>query len=315
MAIPRLILRRLLASVPLLFAVSALTFALVSLVPGDPARTIVGQHATEEQYRSVRDQLGLDRSLPGQYWHWLGRAAHGDLGRSLFSGEPVTTLLDNRLPVSLSLVIAATLVSGILGVTLGVLSARRGGFLVKAVDALSLLGLAVPAFWLALVLIAVFAVRLGWFPATGYVPLADDPGEWARSLVLPVMSLALSAVAIIAKQTRDSVLDTSGKDFVRVMRANGFAPRSILFRHILRNAALPVVTVLGVVLVNLLAGTVFVETVFAMPGLGGVTQQATVQHDIPVIQGAVVYITGMVVVVNLLVDLAYGRLDPRVRAS
>ncbi|WTW99740.1 ABC transporter permease [Streptomycetaceae bacterium NBC_01309] len=315
MAILRLVLRRLVSSVPLLFAVSALTFALVSLVPGDPARTIVGQHATEQQYAEVRDQLGLDRPLPAQYWNWLKGVFQGDLGTSLFSGEPVTTLLNNRLPVSLSLIVAATVVSGILGVALGLLSARRGGPLVKAVDALSLLGLAVPAFWLALVLIALFAVELGWFPATGYVPLGEDPYEWGRSLVLPVLSLALSAVSIIAKQTRDSVLDASTRDFTRVLAANGFSPRSILYRHILRNAALPVVTVLGVVLVSLLAGTVFVETVFAMPGLGGLTQQATVQHDIPVIQGAVLYITGLVVAVNLLVDLAYERLDPRVRAA
>lgn len=315
MAILRLVLRRLVSSVPLLFAVSALTFALVSLVPGDPARTIVGQHATEQQYAEVRDQLGLDRPLPAQYWNWLKGVFQGDLGTSLFSGEPVTTLLHNRLPVSLSLIVAATVVSGILGVALGLLSARRGGPLVKAVDALSLLGLAVPAFWLALVLIALFAVELGWFPATGYVPLGEDPYEWGRSLVLPVLSLALSAVSIIAKQTRDSVLDASTRDFTRVLAANGFSPRSILYRHILRNAALPVVTVLGVVLVSLLAGTVFVETVFAMPGLGGLTQQATVQHDIPVIQGAVLYITGLVVAVNLLVDLAYERLDPRVRAA
>ncbi|MCF2527303.1 ABC transporter permease [Yinghuangia soli] len=314
MAILRLVVRRLLSSLPLLFIVSAFTFVLVSLVPGDPARTIVGQHATEEQYENVRAQLGLDESLPVQYWNWLEGVVRGDLGASLFSGEPVTAMLNNRLPVSLSLIIAATVVSGIAGVALGVLSARRGGALVRTVDVLALLGLAVPAFWLALVLIAFFAVQFRWLPVTGYVPLGEDPVEWARSLVLPVVSMSLSAVAIIAKQTRDSVLDTMTKDFIRVMEANGFRDRSILYRHILRNAALPVVTVLGVVMVSLLAGTVFVETVFAMPGLGGVTQQATVQHDIPVIQGAVLYITVVVVVVNLLVDLAYGRLDPRVRA-
>jgi peptide/nickel transport system permease protein len=295
--------------------VSALTFVLVSLVPGDPARTIVGQHATEEQYRTVRGQLGLDEPLPVQYWHWLVRVFHGDLGSSLFSGEPVTSVLNNRLPVSLSLIVAGTVLSGILGVALGLLSARRGGFLVRVVDGLSLIGLAVPAFWLALVLIAVLAVRLRWFPVTGYVPFADDPAQWARSLVLPVLSLSVGAVAIIAKQTRDSVLDTSTRDFIRVMQANGFSPRSILYRHVLRNAALPVVTVLGVVLVSLLSAAVFVETVFAMPGLGSVTQQATLQHDIPLIQGAVLYITVLVVLVNLLVDLAYGRLDPRVRAA
>lgn len=315
MATIRLVVRRLLSSAPLLFLVSALTFVLVSLVPGDPARTIVGQHATVEQYEAVRSQLGLDEPLPVQYWDWLVRVFHGDLGSSLFSGEPVTSVLNNRLPVSLSLIIAGTVVSGILGVSLGLLSARRGGFLVKAVDGLALLGLAVPAFWFALVLIALGAVRLRWFPVTGYVPFADDPAEWGRSLVLPVLSLSLGAVAIIAKQTRDSVLDTLSRDFVRVMQANGFSRRSILYRHVLRNAALPLVTVLGVVLVSLLAAAVFVETVFAMPGLGSLTQQATVQHDIPVIQGAVLYITVLVVLVNLLVDLLYSRLDPRVRAS
>lgn len=315
MATFRLVVRRLLSSAPLLFLVSALTFVLVSLVPGDPARTIVGQHATVEQYEAVRGRLGLDEPLPVQYGDWLVRVFHGDLGASLFSGEPVTSVLNNRLPVSLSLIIAGTVVSGLLGVSLGLLSARRGGVLVKVVDGLALLGLAVPAFWFALVLIAIGSVRLRWFPVTGYVPFADDPAEWGRSLVLPVLSLSLGAVAIVAKQTRDSVLDTLARDFVRVMQANGLSQRSILYRHVLRNAALPVVTVLGVVLVSLLAAAVFVETVFAMPGLGSLTQQATVQHDIPVIQGAVLYVTVLVVIVNLLVDLLYSRLDPRVRAS
>ncbi|MEV8311131.1 ABC transporter permease [Streptomyces flavidovirens] len=315
MAILRLVVRRLLSSTPLLFLVSALTFVLVSLVPGDPARTIVGQHATVDQYNAVRAQLGLDEPLPVQYWDWLARVFHGDLGSSLFSSEPVTAVLNSRLPVSLSLIVAGTVVSGILGVSLGLLTARRGGFLVKIVDGLSLVGLAVPAFWFALVLIAIWSVKLRWFPVTGYVPFSDDPAQWGRSLVLPVVSLSLGAVAIIAKQTRDSVLDTLGRDFIRVMQANGFSQRSILYRHVLRNAALPVVTVLGVVLISLLATAVFVETVFAMPGLGLLTQQATIQHDIPVIQGAVLYITVLVVLVNLLVDLAYRQLDPRVRTS
>ncbi|MFJ8666278.1 ABC transporter permease [Streptomyces sp. NPDC093600] len=315
MAILRLVGRRLLSSTPLLFLVSALTFVLVSLVPGDPARTIVGQHATVEQYTAVRAQLGLDEPLPVQYWDWLVRVLHGDLGSSLFSGEPVTAVLNSRLPVSLWLIVAGTAVSGILGVSLGLVTARRGGFLVKIVDGLSLVGLAVPAFWFALVLIAILSVKLRWFPVTGYVPFSDDPAQWGRSLVLPVASLSLGAVAVIAKQTRDSVMDTLGRDFIRVMQANGFSQRSILYRHVLRNAALPVVTVLGVVLISLLAAAVFVETVFAMPGLGLLTQQATIQHDIPVIQGAVLYITVLVVIVNLLVDLAYRQLDPRVRAS
>jgi peptide/nickel transport system permease protein len=315
MVVLRVVAKRLLSSIPLLFAVSAFTFVLVSLVPGDPARSIAGVHATAEQYQQVRLQMGLDQPLQVQYWHWLDRVFHGDLGSSLFSGESVTSMLDGRLPVSLSLIIVGTLVSGIIGVALGVYSARRGGFTVKLVDGLSLIGLGVPPFWLALVTIAVFAVGLGWFPVTGYVPLGDDPAQWARSLVLPVASLSVGAIAIIAKQTRDSVLDTSTKDFIRVMQANGFSKRSVLYRHVLKNAAIPLVTVLGVVFVSLLAAAVFVETVFAMPGLGSAIQSATLLHDIPVIQGAVLYITVIVVIVNLLVDLAYRWLDPRVRTA
>ncbi len=311
----RLVVRRLLASTPLLFLTSALTFVLVSLVPGDPARTIAGQHSTVEQYRLIRGRLGLDQPLPVQYWHWLTQVFHGDLGSSLFSGEAVTSILRDRQPVSLSLILASTVVSGLAGVALGLLSAHRGGVLMKFVDGLAMLGLAAPPFWLALLVIEVFAVTLRWFPVTGYVPLDEDPGLWARSLVLPVVSIALGAVAIIAKQTRDSVLDTMSKDFIRVMQANGFSPRSILYRHILRNAALPIVTVLGVLMVSLLGAVVFVETVFAMPGIASLTQQATIQHDIPVIQGAVLYITVFVIVVNLVVDIAYVRLDPRVRTS
>jgi peptide/nickel transport system permease protein len=315
MVVLRVIGRRLLASIPLLFLVSALTFVLVSLIPGDPARTIVGEHADAAQYQLVRRQLGLDDPVPVQYWHWLIRVFHGDLGSSLFSGERVTTMLSERIPVSLSLIITGTLVSGVLGVGLGLYGARRGGFVARLVDLLSLAGLAVPSFWLALVLIAVFAVGLRWFPVTGYVPLGVDPGQWARSLALPVASLALSTVAVVAKQTRDSVLDTLNKDFIRVMQANGFSRRSILYKHVLKNAGIPVVTLLGLLFVNLVAAAVFVEAVFAMPGLGLATQQATVQHDIPVIQGIVLCLTLMVIAVNLIVDLAYRWLDPRVRAA
>lgn len=315
MAVLRVVARRLLASIPLLLLVSALTFVLVSLIPGDPARTIVGDHADEARYRLVRRQLGLDEPVVVRYWHWLRGVLHGDLGSSLFSGEPVTAVLGARVPVSLSLIIAGTLVSGAAGVGLGLYGARRGGVVARLVDLLALAGLAIPSFWLALVLIAVFAVGVRWFPVTGYVAIDDDPVQWARGLVLPVAALSLGTVAVVAKQTRDAVLDTLERDFVRVMRANGFARRSILYRHVLKNAGITVVTLLGLLFVNLFAAAVLVEAVFAMPGLGLATQQATVQHDIPVIQGIVLYITLMVIIVNLLVDLAYRWLDPRVRAA
>ena len=309
----RVVARRLLSAIPLLFIVSAFTFVLVSLVPGDPARVIVGEHATQDQYLAVRQQLGLNQSLAAQYWHWLNRLFHGDLGTSLFSGDPVSSTLNGRLPVTLSLIISATVVSGLLGVGLGVLSARRGGALVKVVDVLSVAGLAVPSFWFALVLIELFSVKIRLFPVTGFVPLTQDPAQWARALALPVATVSLGAVAIIAKQTRDSVLDTFNKDFIRVMQANGFSQRSILYRHVLKNAAIPVVTLLGIIFISLLSAAVFVETVFALPGLGQVTQQAALQHDVPLIQGAVLYIAVLVIIANTLTDLAYGWLDPRVR--
>jgi peptide/nickel transport system permease protein len=315
MATARFIARRILAAVPLLFVVSALTFVLVSLVPGDPARVILGEHATAAEYAQVRRQLGLDEPIQVQYWHWLTALLHGNLGSSLFSGEPVTQALNASLPATLSLILASTLVTGAAGIVLGIVSARRGGALGRVIDALAMIGLAVPSFWLALVLIELFAVRLRLFPVIGYTPLSSGVGPWARSLVLPVAAVSLGFVAIIAKQARDSVLDASAQEFVRVMRANGFSPRSILYRHILRNAAIPVTTVLGVLMVSLVGALVFVETVFAMPGIAGLTQQATVDHDIPIIQGAVLYITVFVVLVNLLVDLTYRWLDPRVRVA
>lgn len=313
MPLVRMIVNRLGTSILLLFVASALTFVLLSLVPGDAAQVIIGQYGTQDQYELVRSQLGLDRALPVQYWMWLEQVLHGNLGASLFSQESVTTLLNQRLPVSLSLVIAGTLVSGIVGVGLGLWSARRGGFLLKLVDGAAIVGLAVPSFWLALVLVAIFGVAVRWFPVVGYTPLTESPIEWAHGLVLPIVALMIGTVAMIAKQTRDSVLDTLNRDFIRVMEANGIPQGSIVYRHVLRNASVPVVTVLGLVLVHMLAGAIFIETIFAMPGVASLIMQATLQHDVPVIQGCVIYVTVFVVIVNLAVDLIYGLLDPRVR--
>jgi peptide/nickel transport system permease protein len=198
-------------------------------------------------------------------------------------------------------------------VGLGVLSAARGGWLGRLVDVLALIGLGLPSFWLGLVLVTLFAVTIRLLPATGYVPLEASPADWARSLVLPVTTLALHGVAVFARQTRDAMLEALSRDFVRALRANGAAEASIVLRHGLRNAAIPVVTVIGLVFVYLLSGTVLVEAVFAMPGLGGLAVQATTQHDLPMIQGVVLVFTLVVVAVNLAVDLAYGWLDPRVR--
>ncbi|WP_236790586.1 ABC transporter permease [Amycolatopsis sp. GM8] len=310
----RLVLRRLAISVSLVFAVSLLTFLLQSLTPGDTARTILGTNYTPEGYAQLRQQLHLDQPVLTRYWDWLSHAIRGDLGTSPISGLGVGTEIANRLGVTLALVLGTTVVATLIGVALGVLSAVRGGVLGRAVDVLSMVGFALPSFWLALVLVLLFAVTLRVFPATGYVPFLHSPAGWAQSLVLPIAALAVHGIAHLAKQTRDGMLDVLSRDFVHTLRANGASESSIIFRHALRNAAIPVVTVVGLMLVSLLGGTVLVEAVFAMAGLGGLAVQSTTQHDLPMIQGVALTFTLIVVVVNFAVDLAYGWLNPKVRA-
>lgn len=311
----RLILRRLLVSVVLVFVVSLLTFLLESVAPGDTARTILGNNYSASAYEQLRHQLGLDQPVLVQYWHWLAQAVHGNLGTSPVSGLGVGAEIADRLPVTLSLIGAATVASALFGVALGVLSATRGHRLGRMVDVLSLIGYALPNFWLALALVSLFAVTMRLLPATGYVPLGVSGAGWAASLVLPVVTLALPGVAVFAKQTRDAMRDALSREFVGVLRANGASEWSITVRHALRNAAVPVVTLVGLTFVNLLSGTVFVEAVFAMPGLGGLAVTATTEHDLPMIQGVVVVFTLVVVAVNLTVDLVYGWLDPKVRVG
>ena len=311
----KLVGRRLLWSAPLLLIVPTFTFLLVALIPGDVARTLTGSGGTEAQYLQLRDSLGLDEPLHARYWEWLQNAVQGDLGTSLFSQQSVTGLLDSRLSVTFSLVIGSTLVAALVGVGLGIAAALRPGRGGKVVDAVSLLGLAIPNFFLGLLLVTWFAVALPLFPATGYVTPQESPVDWLRSIVLPVITLAVPGVAVVAKQTRDAMRDALERRFVRTLRACGVSRRSIVFKHALRSASIPIVTVVGVIFVGALSGTVLVETVFAMPGLGGIAVQATGQHDVPLIQGVAVYFTVVVVLVNLFVDVAYGWLDPRVRVS
>lgn len=311
----RLICYRLLWSLPLLWVVSALTFVLVSVVPGNAAQAILGANASSAQMSSLTRQLGLNQPLWTQYWHWLDRVLHGDLGLSLVTGQNVSSVLASRLPVSLTLIVGGTLVASVFGIFFGVVAATRGGMLGRLVEVGGVVGLAVPNFWLALVLIELFAVTVRIFPATGFVPFGQSPGQWALSLVLPVLSIAAVGMTIIAVQTRDSMMEVLRRDFVRVLEANGISRRSVVYRHALRNAAIPVVTVIGITFVSLLGASVLVESVFALPGLGSGLSTAASQHDIPVIQGAVLYFTLVVVAVNLMVDLAYGLLNPRARLS
>jgi peptide/nickel transport system permease protein len=305
--------RRLGLALPLMFVVSGLTFLLVSLSPGDPTHQILGTTATRQEYAELRRNLGLDLPLYEQYWRWLRRALAGDLGVSLFSQQSVSEMIGQRFPVTLSLLVGSLVVTLVLGIGIGVFSALRGGALGRLVDGVALVGFSLPAFWLGAELIVLFSVKLNWLPATGYVPISQSPVEWARSLVLPVFALSLYGIAATAKQTREAMLDVLASEHIRMARANGMSRGSVTFRHALRNASMPVATVLGVIAVGLLGGTVLVETVFALPGLGSLMVTAAIQHDLPVVVGMAVYFTFMVVVINLVIDLAYAWLDPRVR--
>jgi peptide/nickel transport system permease protein len=313
----RVATRWVVSSVALLFAVTALTFVLASLAPGSAVRAVVGADTsvTPQQYAQVKRQLGLDQPLPLQYWHWLYHLLHGSLGNDLFSGQPITLALGTRIGASLSIIIATIIVSGVLGVLIGTVSAIRGGVLGRMLDALAVFGFALPSFWLALVVIEVLAVQLRLFPTTGFVALASDPWQWLRSIFLPVLTLSAGTTAAIARQTRDSMLQVFARDFITALRSRGLPLWTIIWKHALRNAAIPVVTTLGVIFIGLLGGTVFVEQVFAIPGLGEAAVSATSNHDLPMIEGIAFYFAVLVVIVNLLIDISYSALNPKVRAA
>jgi peptide/nickel transport system permease protein len=309
----RVIARRLLLAVPLLFVVSMLTFVLIASIPGNAADVLIGPNAIDpEAVKQAAHQLGLDQPLYLRYWHWLGHTVHGDLGLSLVNQQAVSTAMTNtRMGVTISLIVLALIVTTIIGVCLGMLSAIRGGAVGRGVDTMSLFGYATPSFWLGAVLISIFAVRLRWLPAVGYESLSGNPTGYIRSLLMPVLALSVVSAAIVARYTREAMLESLASEYVRNAWANGVSPTSIYFRHALKNAGPRVITTMGVITVGLLTGTVLVETVFALPGLGSLAVQATNQRDLPMIQGIVLFFTVIVIMVNLVVDLAYAWLNPR----
>jgi peptide/nickel transport system permease protein len=310
----RSVARWLATAIPVLLFVSALTFVLEQLIPGDAARLILGMNGTPSQYAALRHQLGLDQPLWTQYGTWLAHAVTGNLGTSVTSGAPVAQILGQRIGATLSLIVGALLVATVAGVGLGVVSALRGGKLGRLVDVISLAGVAIPSYWLGLLLITLLAVKLPIFPATGYTPFGQSPTRWFESLVLPVLTLGLSGSSLLAKQTRDAVWNELTKDYVVALSARGLSRRSIIWRHVLRNAAGPVITVVGLLVIGLLSGTVLVETIFVLPGLGGLAVTATTSHDLPVLQGIALTFTAIVLITNLIVTLGHKWLDPRVRS-
>lgn len=299
----------------LIFAISVVAFTLLYAGGGDIARRIVGQNATEEAVARRAAELGLDQPLPVQYWDWLTGALTGDLGRSWFAGQLVSVSVSGRLAVTLSLVIGATLLSAVVAVIIGILAARRGGWVDSAVQLLAIIGFAIPGFVIALYLVLLFAIELGWFRATGYVPLGASLSGWTASVTLPIIALSVSAVAAVAQQVRGAVLDALSRDYVRTLRSRGLSERRVVYKHVLRNASGPALAILAVQFIGLLGGAVVVEQVFAIPGLGQLTVQATTQGDMPVVMGVVLATAVIVVLVNLLIDLAHAALNPRIRLS
>ena len=308
----KLILRRVALSVPVVFIVTALSFVLIDLLPGNAASAILGPSASAQQINQLTQSLGLGRPIYTQYWEWLERLAHGNLGVSLDNGQSVTSLLNADLGVSISLLAGALVGAVIVGGAAGIFSAARPGVLSRLLDIGIVAGLAVPAFWLALILVLLLSTDAHLLPALGYAS-PSSPAQWARFLVLPWIALGATMATTVAKQTRDAMSDALSSPFVTSLRANGVPERRIIVKHALRNASIPVVTVIGVLFVAALTTAVIVEQIFDLPGLGSTVVQATTNRDIPVIQGVALYLTLIVVVVNLLVDLAYGWLNPKVR--
>jgi peptide/nickel transport system permease protein len=310
----RLITRRVLIGVPLLLFVSFSVFVLIDLAPGDPAASLAGENATPEQVAAIRQNLHLDDSIFVRYGHWLADAVHGDLGSSLKTGQSVSSLIAEKLTITASIVglslvfvILLALVGGVIG------AVRPGGLIDRFVTVVASIATAIPPFWLALVLIVYFAINRSWFPAVGYVGLDEGFLEWFKHLVLPAVALAAVPAAELALQLRGSLVEVLGRDYIVTTRANGLTSMSIIGKHGLKNAAIPVVTVLGFRIAQLLGGTVTIELVFNINGLGRLAVNSTLSHDIPVLLGLVVVTTLVVLIINVLVDISYGYFNPKVR--
>ncbi|MDA0700001.1 MAG: ABC transporter permease [bacterium] len=302
-------LGRLLGTVPVLFGVTLLVFLMAWVTPGDPVVAMLGeasQGISQQGLDDLRRELGLDRPLPVQYVAYVSGLVQGDLGRSIRSRRPVLDEIRDRLPATIELALAALTIAAVVGVGLGVVAAvRKWTWVDGAAIAVALVGVSIPVFWSGFLLVVVFALELGWLPASGR-------GTW-RHLVLPAVTVGVSSAAFIARITRGAVLEALGQDYVRTARAKGLAPQRVVLRHALRNALLPIVTVVGLQMGGLLGGAVLTETVFAWPGVGRLLVDAIVARDLPLVQGSVLVVSLLFILVNLLVDLSYAAINPKVR--
>lgn len=308
------LVRRLLASIPVIFIVGVLTFSILHIAPGDPAVLMAGEEATPEDVEEMRRALGFDKPIIEQFARWVGRLLKGDLGTSIFSQHSITSLMKPRIQPTLSLAALAITLSIGIGVPIGVLAAwKAGSFIDRGVMLFAVLGFSVPVFWLGFLFIWFFAVKLNLFPAVGFVPITDGVFPFLRSLTLPALANAIPFSALVARMTRSTMLEVLNEDYIRTARAKGLSERIVITRHGLRNASIPIVTVIGLVFAALVGGAVVTETVFAIPGLGRLLVDGVVRRDFPIVQAMLMVVAVGYVFVNLMVDVAYAYLDPRIR--
>ncbi len=306
--------KRILATIPVMLIVAIIVFALIRLVPGDPAAVIAGNMATNEDIARIRTELGLDRGFFAQFAIWAKGLVTGDLGQSFFFKKDVTALIAERVGPTLSLAFLTIVITVLIAVPLGTLAAwRHGGWLDRALMGFSVLGFSIPVFVIGYLFAYFFALRIDWFPVQGYKPLSAGIGEWIRHLLLPALTLSIVYVALIARVTRASVAEALTEDYVRTARAKGLPESRVLIKHALANAAVPIVTVIGIGVALLIGGVVVTESVFSIPGLGTLTVDAVLARDFPVIQGVILFFSVLYVLINLLVDVSYVFLDPRIR--
>lgn len=314
--VPRMILRRMGQLVPVMIVATLVVFSLVYLMPGDPAVALAGDFATAERVQEIREFYGFDRPMLVQYFAWLWDTVRLDLGRSLFSNEQVARLIADRLPHTLLLVAYALVLGALIGIPLGILAATvQGGRLDKLITGFASLGVAIPNFWLGIILVANFALNLRLFPATGAVSFGEDPLQAVYYATLPALALSTSVVAVLARQVRSALLEVLSSQYIRTLRAKGLRPSSVLWKHGLRNVAATMLTITGLQVNALFSGAVIVEAVFAIPGIGSLISYSALNKDFPVVQGVALVFVVMVICVNLLVDVLNALLDPRVAAS
>jgi peptide/nickel transport system permease protein len=313
------IIRRLFMAVIVVILVTILVFSAIRLLPGDPLIIFLGQHAgiesmTEERLEELRHQYGLDKPPVMQYFDWIGGILKGDLGRSITYRDKVGTLMAQRFPITIHIGLTAFILGNIIGILLGLIAAlRRGTWVDATATVFSYIGITIPVFWLGLLLMYVFGLKLGWLPISGYVPLTQDFWESTKSIIMPALCEMITGTAIIMRQTRSSMLEVSRQDYIRTAWSKGLRERYIVFKHMLKNSLIPVITLLGIGIGIIFGGSVLVETVFAIPGIGRLLVQSVFQQDYVVVQSGVLVISSIVVLSNLMVDISYGWLDPRIR--